>query len=69
MSIGKTKDFDMPEQVKIWIEDISIPTYPVGTSEKNPMFLERRIYQGSCGVVCSHPVINKMYDEKIDKFW
>lgn len=60
MSIGKTKDFDMPELVKIWIENIIIPTYPVGAPEKNPMFLERRIYQGSSGVACSHPVINKM---------
>ena len=59
----------MHEQVKIWIEDVCIPTYPVGVPEKNPMFLERRIYQGSSGVVYPHAVIDKIYDEKIDKLY
>ncbi|MDQ6608289.1 MAG: DUF5107 domain-containing protein, partial [Bacteroidota bacterium] len=59
----------MQEQAKIWIEDVLIPTYPVGAPEKNPMFLERRIYQGSSGVVYPHPVIDKIFDEKIDKYY
>ena len=59
----------MHEQVKIWIENVCIPTYPVGVPEKNPMFLERRIYQGSSGVVYPHPIIDKIYDEKIDAFY
>ncbi|HEY6082410.1 MAG TPA: DUF5107 domain-containing protein, partial [Chitinophagaceae bacterium] len=52
--------------VKAWTESITIPTYGVGKPEKNPMFLEKRIYQGSSGVVYPHPVIEKILDEKKD---
>jgi tetratricopeptide (TPR) repeat protein len=55
------------KDVKVWEEDVVIPTYPVGMPEKNPMFLEKRVYQGSSGVVYPHAVIEKIYDEKIDK--
>ena len=54
-------------EVKAWQEAVIIPTYPVGEPEKNPIFLEKRVYQGSSGVVYPHPVIEKIYDEKIDK--
>ncbi|MGN6417100.1 MAG: DUF5107 domain-containing protein [Pseudobacter sp.] len=53
--------------VKAWVEKISIPTYGTGEPEKNPMFLEKRVYQGSSGVVYPHPVIEKIHDEKHDK--
>jgi tetratricopeptide (TPR) repeat protein len=56
-------------KAKVWEEDIIIPTYEIGMPEKNPMFLERRIYQGSSGVVYPYPVIEKISDEKIDKRW
>jgi tetratricopeptide (TPR) repeat protein len=39
----------------------------VGKPEKNPMFLEKRVYQGSSGVVYPYPVIETMSDEKVDK--
>jgi tetratricopeptide (TPR) repeat protein len=51
-------------QVKAWVEKVSIPTYAIGKPEKNPMFLEKRVYQGSSGVVYPHPVIEKIADEK-----
>ena len=54
-------------QVKAWYEKVTIPTYGIGKPEKNPMFLEKRIYQGSSGVVYPHPVIEKILDEKVDK--
>jgi tetratricopeptide (TPR) repeat protein len=54
-------------EVKVWEEEVSIPTYEAGVPEKNPMFLERRIYQGSSGVVYPHAVIEKIADEKVDK--
>jgi tetratricopeptide (TPR) repeat protein len=56
-------------QVKAWKENIVIPTYKVGEPDKNPMFLEKRVYQGSSGVVYPHAVIDKVYDEKEDKEW
>ena len=45
----------MSENVKVWEEDILLPTYGIGKAEKNPMFLEKRVYQGSSGVV--YPII------------
>ena len=53
--------------VKAWREIVTIPTYEVGKPEKNPMFLEKRVYQGSSGVVYPYPVIESMSDEKVDK--
>ena len=57
----------MINTVAAWHEKILIPTYGIGKPEKNPLFLEKRIYQGSSGVVYPHPVIEKILDEKFDK--
>lgn len=53
--------------VKVWQEKVVIPTYEVGQPEKNPIFLEKRVYQGSSGKVYPNPVIEKISDEKVDK--
>ncbi len=53
--------------VKIWEEAIVIPTYEVGEADKNPIFLETRVYQGSSGRIYPYPTIEKIYDEKVDK--
>ena len=53
--------------VKAWKEKVTIPTYEVGKPEKSPMFLEKRVYQGSSGVVYPYPVIESIADEKTDK--
>lgn len=50
--------------MKIWEETVSIPTYGVGKPERNPMFIEKRVYQGSSGRVYPHPVIDKIENEK-----
>ena len=55
--------------VKAWREIVTIPTYEVGKPEKNPMFLEKRVYQGSSGVVYPYPVIESISDNKTDKEW
>ncbi len=57
----------MAENVKVWEEDILLPTYGIGKPEKNPMFLEKRVYQGSSGVVYPYPVIEKIEDTCEDK--
>ncbi|HEY4151237.1 MAG TPA: DUF5107 domain-containing protein, partial [Chitinophagaceae bacterium] len=59
----------MQTEVKIWEETIAIPTYPAGAPEKNPMFLEKRVYQGSSGAVYPHAVIEKISDTKTDKYY
>lgn len=55
--------------VKAWKEKIVIPTYEVGKPEKNPIFLEKRVYQGSSGVVYPYPVIESISNEKTDHEW
>lgn len=53
--------------VELWEEDIIIPTYEAGAPEKNPMFFEKRVYQGSSGAVYPYPIIESVADEKKDK--
>ena len=53
--------------VRAWEETILLPTYEVGKEEKNPIFLEKRVYQGSSGAVYPYGVIEKVADEKKDK--
>lgn len=50
--------------VRVWMEKTQIPTYPVGKPDKNPMFLEKRVYQGSSGKVYPHTVIDTVSDQK-----
>lgn len=51
----------------IRVETVLIPTYGIGQADKNPMFLEKRVYQGSSGKVYPLPVVDKILDEKEDK--
>lgn len=55
------------EGVKVWEETVMIPTYGIGEPNKNPIFSEKRVYQGSSGKVYPYPVIEKICDEKKDK--
>ena len=54
-------------RVEAWQETVLIPTYGVGEPDKNPMFLEKRVYQGSSGRVYPYPVIDKILDTRQDK--
>ena len=53
--------------VRVWQETVMIPTYGIGKADKNPMFLEKRVYQGSSGKVYPLPVVDKILDEKEDR--
>ena len=55
--------------IKAWREVVTIPTYEVGRPEKSPMFLEKRVYQGSSGVVYPYPVIEKIANEPTPHEW
>jgi tetratricopeptide (TPR) repeat protein len=55
--------------VKVWREPISIPTYGIGEPDRNPMFLDKRVYQGSSGAVYPWPVVDHIDDEKQDQTW
>ena len=57
----------VPGQAEVWEEQVLIPTYGVGQPDVNPMFLEKRVYQGSSGKVYPLPVIDTLVDEKADQ--
>ncbi len=54
-------------EVKIWEEKVVLPTYEIGQPDRNPIFLEKRVYQGSSGKIYPYPTIEKISDEKVDK--
>ena len=54
-------------KVKAWQEKLVIPTYELGKPEINPVFFEKRVYQGSSGKVYPVPFIDKVYDRKTDR--
>ena len=62
-------ELNLDQRVKVWKEDVIIPTYEIGAPEKNPIFLEKRVYQGSSGAVYPYPVVEKIADEKVDKVY
>lgn len=56
-------------EVRAWREVVDIPTYEVGAAEKSPMFLEKRVYQGSSGVVYPYPVTETIADEPVSHLY
>ena len=54
-------------KVQVREESVSIPTYAIEAYDKNPMFLEKRVYQGSSGKVYPHPVCEGVSSEKVQR--
>ncbi len=50
--------------VKATLEPMTIPTYGLGKPEKNPLFFEKRVYQGSSGKVYPVPFIDKVLQDE-----
>jgi tetratricopeptide (TPR) repeat protein len=59
----------MAKRASIREEDMEFPSYGVGEGERNPLFLEKRVYQGSSGKVYPLPVVDRVMDEKKPKKW
>ncbi len=57
------------EKVSIYEKDIVIPTYEAGRPDRNPLFMEKRVYQGSSGKVYPYPVTVKISRQKTDHVW
>jgi len=53
--------------VRAWEEGVTIPTYPEQPPDKNPMFLEKRVYQGSSGKVYPNPITDRVSNERSEK--
>lgn len=48
--------------VAAWAEPVVIATYPLPAPDPNPLFLEKRVYQGSSGRVYPNPVTDRVSD-------
>jgi len=55
--------------VRAWEEPITLPTYPVGPAEPNPMFYAGRQYQGAQGPVYPYPLLDQLSDTREDRTW
>jgi len=50
--------------VQAWEESVTIPTYPVPPPDPNPMFLEKRVYQGSSGKVYPNAFTDRICNQR-----
>ena len=57
------------EMVAVRIQDVVIPTYLPAAPDKNPMFLEKRVYQGSSGKVYPLPFTDRIAEKPVDRKW
>jgi tetratricopeptide (TPR) repeat protein len=48
---------------------VVIPTYEPLSPDRNPMFLEKRVYQGSSGCVYPLPFTDRISGDKTDRAW
>lgn len=55
--------------VRAWTDTVVLPTYLPAAPDKNPMFLEKRVYQGSSGKVYPLPFTDRIADHPIDRRW
>ncbi len=53
-------------KTRVFEQRIMIPTYRAGSPEKNPLFIEKRAYQGSTGKVYPLPICEKISDTRED---
>jgi len=70
------KRFELPKApltqtgaVKAWFEPVIIPTYLPMSPDKNPMFLEKRVYQGSSGRVYPLPFTDRIATKAVGHSW
>ena len=56
-------------RVEVRVEDLVIPTYLPAPPDKNPMFLEKRVYQGSSGKVYPLPFTDRIAEKPVDRTW
>ncbi|MCJ7552122.1 MAG: hypothetical protein MUQ30_20820, partial [Anaerolineae bacterium] len=53
----------MADDVKAWEETKTFPTYVPPVPDVNPMFLEKRVNQGTSGRVYPNPFLDKLSSE------
>lgn len=55
--------------VQVCRERVKLPTYEPLPADKNPMFIEKRVYQGSSGRVYPLPFFDRIAEKKTDREW
>ncbi|MDR3497297.1 MAG: DUF5107 domain-containing protein [Ancalomicrobiaceae bacterium] len=55
--------------VKAWFAPLTLPTYDPAPADRNPMFLEKRVFQGSSGRVYPLPFIDRIADVAVERAW
>src|SRR5580698_3882401 len=55
--------------VSVRVESLVIPTYMPAPPDKNPMFLEKRVYQGSSGKVYPMPFTDRIAERPVERKW
>ena len=55
--------------VKVSETTITLPPYLPAAPDKNPMFLEKRVYQGSSGKVYPLPFTDRIAEKPVDRKW
>ena len=55
--------------VRVSREPIVLPTYNPAAPDRNPMFLEKRVYQGSSGCVYPLPFIDRIEEKPAPRAW
>ncbi len=56
-------------RVRTSIKSLVLPTFLPGTPDRNPMFLEKRVYQGSSGKVYPLPFTDWIAEKPVDREW
>jgi len=55
--------------VKAWAAALVLPTYEPHRADLNPMFLEKRVFQGSSGRVYPLPFIDRIAPTPVERAW
>lgn len=55
--------------VRAWSGELTLPTYLPAAPDRNPMFLEKRVYQGSSGRVYPLPFIDRIAEAPVPHRW
>lgn len=55
------------EPARVWEEALEIPTYEMGAPDRNPMFVERRAYQGAESPIYPYPMWDAIADARVGK--
>src|ERR1700679_3686262 len=60
---------DNSSTVQTRVEDLALPTYLPAPPDKNPMFLDTRVYQGSSGKVYPLPFTDRVAEKPVLRKW